>query len=101
MTSALAPFAATTATRASSVMRPLPVGGRRHRTAAEAICPAMDDLPARAELIAGRWPRGHGPTAAAEAVVLESTARLLGLAPGSRVRLGAELRPRARAGRST
>ncbi|MEW9552337.1 FtsX-like permease family protein [Nonomuraea sp. NPDC050783] len=85
LTSALAPFAATTAARASSVMRPLPGAG----APAVAYLSGIEDLPARTRLAAGRLPRAGA--APAEAVVLESTARRLRLAPGSRVRLGTEL----------
>ncbi|MEU7832784.1 FtsX-like permease family protein [Nonomuraea sp. NPDC049129] len=107
LTSALAPFAATTAARASSVMRSLPTtraGG--DGVPAETYLSSVEDLPARAALVTGRWPRGAAdaahpavpPKADAvrrvvplEAVVLEPTARLLGLTLGRRVRLGAEL----------
>ncbi|MEV0352817.1 FtsX-like permease family protein [Nonomuraea sp. NPDC050680] len=129
LTSALAPFAATTAARASSVMRSLPTtraGG--DGVPAETYLSAVEDLPARAALVTGRWPRGATDTAnpavpsksgvahpavppksgaahpavpsksgaarsavPLEAVVLEPTARLLGLTLGRRVRLGAEL----------
>ncbi|MEV4108195.1 FtsX-like permease family protein [Nonomuraea sp. NPDC049695] len=118
LTSALDPFATTTTARASSVLRSLPAtpgGGRdgaqgsgprpgtQSGVPAETYLSGVEDLPARAQLTTGRWPRaaadaGHpaGPRAAQpagplEAVVLEPTARQLGLAPGARVRLGAEL----------
>ncbi|MGA4991489.1 FtsX-like permease family protein [Nonomuraea bangladeshensis] len=85
LTSALAPFATTTAARASSAMRSLPGAG----VPAVAYLSGVEDLPARTQLAAGRLPRaGAAPT---EAVVLESTARQLGLTAGSRVRLGREL----------
>ncbi|SPL99441.1 putative membrane protein [[Actinomadura] parvosata subsp. kistnae] len=85
LTSALAPFAATTAARASSVMRALPGAG----VPSVAYLSGVADLPSRAQLVRGRLPRAGA--APAEAVVLESTARRLGLAAGSRVRLGREL----------
>ncbi|MFG1614587.1 FtsX-like permease family protein [Nonomuraea wenchangensis] len=85
LTSALAPFATTTAARASSAMRSLPGAG----VSAVAYLSGVEDLPARTQLAAGRLPRA-GATPA-EAVVLESTARQLGLSAGSRVRLGREL----------
>ncbi|WP_431919678.1 FtsX-like permease family protein [Nonomuraea jabiensis] len=85
LTSALAPFATTTAARASSAMRSLPSAG----VPAVAYLSGMEDLPARTRLAAGRLPRAG--VAPAEAVVLESTARQLGLAVGSRVSLGREL----------
>ncbi|MDQ7904067.1 permease [Phytohabitans sp. ZYX-F-186] len=92
LTSALAPFPATTATRVSSVNRSLPSAPRVDGLPAETYLSGLDDLPARATLAAGRWPRAAtGRAAALEAAVLEPTARLLGLAPGDRVRLGAEL----------
>ncbi|WP_197093490.1 hypothetical protein [Nonomuraea sp. SBT364] len=85
LTSALAPFATTTAARASSVMRSLPSAG----VPAVAYLSGVEDLPARTQLAAGRLPRaGAVPR---QAVVLESTARQLGLSVGSRVRLGMEL----------
>ncbi|MEV6302471.1 FtsX-like permease family protein [Actinoplanes sp. NPDC051861] len=76
----LTPFAASTAGRASSVMRHLPGSGT-----ARAYLSGVDDLPERAALTAGRWPRAAG-----ESVVLESTARQLNLRPGRRVQLGEE-----------
>ncbi|NJP93879.1 permease [Nonomuraea sp. FMUSA5-5] len=85
LTSALAPFAATTAARASSVMRALPGAG----APSVAYLSGVSDLPSRAQLVTGRLPRAGA--APAEAVVLESTARQLGLGAGSRVRLGREL----------
>ncbi|NPD06151.1 FtsX-like permease family protein [Nocardioides sp. zg-1308] len=60
-----------------------------------------DALPARADLVAGRWPtaatigagggNGAGPDAVLEAAVPATTARLLGLAPGDEVVLGREV----------
>ncbi|MEO3796008.1 FtsX-like permease family protein [Nonomuraea sp. B10E15] len=85
LTSALAPFATTTAARASSVMRSLPSAG----VPAVAYLSGVEDLQARTRLAAGRLPRAGA--APAEAVVLESTARQLGLTVGRRVRLGREL----------
>lgn len=82
LTSAIAPYGASTAVRASSVTRPLP--GRRDE--ARTYLSAIEDLPNRAELVTGRWPRAGDP-AHAEAVLLEPTAKLLGLSVGSRVRL--------------
>ncbi|WP_127505958.1 FtsX-like permease family protein [Actinoplanes solisilvae] len=79
LTTSIAPFTTTTTTRASSVLRVLPGVGRG------GYLSAIEDLPSRAALIEGRWPRGH------ETAVLQSTARLLGLRVGSRVHLGAEL----------
>ncbi|MBQ1023835.1 FtsX-like permease family protein [Micromonospora sp. C95] len=84
---ALAPFPVTTTARASTVLRALPPALAPGTTVpAQAYLSGLDDLPTRAELVTGRWPRERGDT-----VVLESTAQLLGLTPGSRVRLGAEL----------
>lgn len=85
---ALAPFSATTATRASSVMRALP-GDR------EAYLSGVDALASRATLIAGRWPRATADAAPTgtplEAALFDNTARLLGVKVGSRVRLGQEM----------
>ncbi|MBQ1015619.1 permease, partial [Micromonospora sp. M51] len=87
VTSALAPFPVTTTARASTVLRALPPALAPGTTVpAQAYLSGLDDLPARAELITGRWPRHPG-----DAVLLESTAQLLGLTPGRQVRLGAEL----------
>ncbi|MFC6018310.1 FtsX-like permease family protein [Plantactinospora solaniradicis] len=92
LTSTLAPFAATTATRASSALRTLPANlAGRTDVPTETYLSAMDDLPARTTLVEGRWPRAVGGAGSVEAVLLEPTARLLGLTLGSRVRLGAEL----------
>ncbi|WP_193318655.1 FtsX-like permease family protein [Nonomuraea phyllanthi] len=89
LTSALAPFATTTAARASSVMRSFPADRQQAGRAGVAYLSGVEDLPARTQLAAGRLPRaGSAPM---EAVVLESTARRLGLAVGTRVRLGTEL----------
>jgi hypothetical protein len=81
LTTALAPFPAKTSARASSVLRPLP--GRDDD--AQTYLSGVEDLPNRAALTSGRW-----PGAAGETVLLESTARLLGLRLGSRVHLAAK-----------
>ncbi|WP_308250400.1 FtsX-like permease family protein [Sphaerisporangium fuscum] len=96
LTSALAPFAATTAARASSVMRTMPpTGAAGEGVPAEAYLSGVEGLPARAQMISGRWPRAAAdarrPGVPLEAVVIEPTARLLGLTLGSRVHLGREL----------
>ncbi|MFE9193430.1 FtsX-like permease family protein [Micromonospora sp. NPDC007208] len=85
--STLAPFPVTTTARASTVLRALPPALAKGTTVpAQAYLSGMDDLPARGELVTGRWPQHPG-----DAVLLESTAQQLGLTPGRRVRLGAEL----------
>lgn len=85
--STLAPFPVTTTARASTVLRALPPALAEGTTVgAQAYLSGLDDLPTRSELITGRWPQHPG-----DAVLLESTAQLLGLTPGHRVRLGAEL----------
>ncbi|MEU4474357.1 FtsX-like permease family protein [Micromonospora sp. NPDC023888] len=85
--SALAPFPVRATARASTVLRALPPALAPGTTVApQAYLSGLDDLPARAELVTGRWPQHPG-----DAVLLESTAHLLGLTPGRRVRLGAEL----------
>ncbi|MFY1689755.1 FtsX-like permease family protein [Plantactinospora sp. WMMB782] len=92
LTSTLAPFSATTATRASSEFRLLPESlVDQSGILSETYLSAMDDLPARTELVDGRWPRAAGGAVPVEAVLLESMARRLGLTLGSRIRLGAEL----------
>ncbi|BCJ49939.1 hypothetical protein Asp14428_14140 [Actinoplanes sp. NBRC 14428] len=87
LVSALAPLPATTTTRASSRMRSLPARSGASGTTAETYLSGISDLPAHAVLAAGRWPRA---AAVPEAVVLESTAKVLGLSPGDTVRLGPE-----------
>ncbi|MCZ7375993.1 FtsX-like permease family protein [Micromonospora sp. WMMC250] len=85
--STLAPFPVTTTARASTVLRALPPTLAPGTTVgAQAYLSGLDDLPTRAELVTGHWPRQPG-----DAVLLESTAQLLDLTPGRRVRLGAEL----------
>ncbi|MFC4589983.1 permease [Sphaerisporangium corydalis] len=116
LVSALAPFAATTATRASSAFRSLPAAlAGTDGVQAETYLSGVENLPARTQLTTGHWPRpAPGDTrpaaepierpakrsatepaaraaASLEAVVFESTARVLGLAVGSRVRIGPEL----------
>ena len=81
LTTALAPFPAQTSARASSVLRPLP--GRDDD--AQTYLAGVEDLPGRAALTSGRWPRAAG-----EAVLLEPTAELLRLRLGSRVHLAAK-----------
>ncbi|GAA1268499.1 hypothetical protein GCM10009677_21250 [Sphaerisporangium rubeum] len=88
LTSALTPFTTTTATRASSLLRSIP-GTGRDGPADVTYLSGMDGLKSRARLTAGRWPSpGAAPL---EAVVLESTARMLRLRVGDRVKLGPEL----------
>ena len=85
---AVAPFAATTTTRASGALRRLPsADGESDGVEGGGYLSSVEDLPARSALITGRWPRA----ATTEAAVLQSTARLLGLKVGDRVRLGPEL----------
>jgi hypothetical protein len=92
LTAALAPFPTTTNARASSAARELRSATAADGTAAQTYLAAVQDLPSRVALTAGRWPESAPePLAGPETVVLENTARLLGLAPGSRVRIGAEL----------
>ena len=71
LTSALAPFPTTTAARASSVLRALPPTLAAGTTVPpQAYLSGVDDLPARAQLTAGRWPQARG-AAPLEAVLLE------------------------------
>ncbi|WP_436532380.1 FtsX-like permease family protein [Actinoplanes sp. HUAS TT8] len=86
LTSAIAPFPATSAVRASSVMRTLP--GRSDD--AQTYLSSVQDLPERAALVTGRWPKAGADPRHAEAVLLEPTAKLLGLTVGSRVHLKAD-----------
>src|SRR5688500_3438605 len=79
LVSTFAPFNVTTTTRAWSAMRSLAMPGAGRDDAAKAYLYGMDDLSARAVLTAGRWPRaGASPAGPREAVLLETTARLLG-----------------------
>ncbi|MCO8275150.1 permease [Actinoplanes sp. TRM 88003] len=87
LVTAVAPFTATTTTRASGALRTLPMAGESDGVQGGGYLSAIEDLPARAALVSGRWPRA-GTT---EAAVLQSTARLLGLKAGARVQLGPEL----------
>lgn len=84
----LKPFRVSTAGRASSVMRMLPeVSGE-----ARGYVSGVEGLPERSVLVDGRWPRAAGDAATRlETVLLEPTARMLGLGPGDRVRLGEEV----------
>ncbi|MGK5683571.1 FtsX-like permease family protein [Actinoplanes sp. URMC 104] len=92
LATAVAPFSATTTTRASSELRLLPVADTTSGAAkGGGYLSGLDDLPARAALVAGRWPRAATRAGGQETAVLQSTARLLGLKVGSRVRLGSEL----------
>jgi hypothetical protein len=94
LTSILAPFTATNSARASSVMRALSTADGEPPSRVTYLS-GLDGLSAKARLTAGRWPRpanGRGGEPL-EAVVLERTAQLLGLAPGDEVRLGREARP--------
>ncbi|RZS91706.1 hypothetical protein EV189_0953 [Motilibacter rhizosphaerae] len=86
---ALAPLGSSSARRMSTSMRLLdgPTGVRRL-----GYLSALDALPEHAELTSGHWPRAGGaPGAAIEAVVPQSTARLLHLEPGAQVALGREV----------
>ncbi|MEV7623797.1 FtsX-like permease family protein [Actinoplanes sp. NPDC089786] len=85
---AYAPFPIATSVRASSRMRALASAPQVNGLPAETYLSGMDGLQQRATLRSGRWPRaGAAPI---EAVLLETTARLLGIRVGQRVRLGNE-----------
>jgi hypothetical protein len=87
LTSALAPFHATTSTRASSVMRTIPALSDEDRgLLSEAYLSGVEGIEDQARLVSGRWPEATG-----EAALFDNTARLLGLKAGSRVHLGPEL----------
>ncbi|HWS34517.1 MAG TPA: FtsX-like permease family protein [Actinoplanes sp.] len=80
---ALQPFRAEVNGRAAAEVRTLPgVPGTR----AVGYLAGVENLAGTATLVSGRWPGAPGET-----VILESTARLLGLSPGSTVRLGPEI----------
>ncbi|MET7392465.1 permease [Dactylosporangium sp. NPDC005572] len=85
VTGVLRPFDTTTRSRASSVLRALP-GPAGTTVPAQSYLSGMSGLQDKASLVEGRW-----PVAAGDAVLLESTAQLLRLSPGSRVTLGTEL----------
>ncbi|MDG6108764.1 FtsX-like permease family protein [Dactylosporangium aurantiacum] len=96
LTSTVAPLPVTTAGQATSAMRTLPdTPAGAAGTPAVAYLSGIERPADRAALTSGRWPRRApqtaGPPAPLEAVVLEATARSLGLAAGSPVHLGAEL----------
>ncbi len=82
---AVAPFDSVMAGRMSTVMRSVPA--RSGGAPGLAYLSGVEDMTDRASLLTGRWPR----PGAGEAVLLERTARALGVTPGTRVRLGAEL----------
>src|SRR4051794_3884169 len=100
VTQALGPYAAPAAVRASSITRLLDGTGSDRRRVG--YLSGIGGLADRARLTTGRWPQPTGTTATGttaagpktsgplETVVLESTARLLNLKPGSRVRLAAQ-----------
>jgi hypothetical protein len=83
-----APFPVTTTVRASSRVRALPSTSGGAARPGEAYLSGVDGLRDRGTLVSGRWPRaGASPI---EAVLLEPTARMLGVHPGRRLRLGQE-----------
>jgi hypothetical protein len=90
VTSTLDPFRTTSAARASSVMRTF---GGKSGALRLAYLSSVDGLASRAKLITGRWPQPSAQAGPLEAVILEPTARLLGLAPGGTFHLGAEVGP--------
>lgn len=96
LTSSVKPYAATTATRASSEMRRLPAhSDELHGLLSEGYLSGFDGLQDSATLISGRWPRsaadGARPGTPIEAVLFDNTARLLKLKVGSHEHLGTEL----------
>ncbi|MFG1922898.1 FtsX-like permease family protein [Cryptosporangium sp. NPDC048952] len=85
---AVAPFRATTTTRASAVMQRIPAAtDDRRGLLSEAYLSGVDDLDDGATLVAGRWPR----TGAGEAVLFDTTARLLGVTVGGTLGLGTQI----------
>jgi len=84
VTGVLAPMQPTVTSAATARMRRLAGTDRL------AYLASGDSLTRAAELTSGRWPAGDsaGPP---EAVVPDAAARLLGLRPGARVRLGSEV----------
>ena len=89
LTSSLAPFTATTTTRASSVMHTLPMATDLNRgLLSEAYLSGVENLRAQSTLVAGRWPQAARSGAPVEAALFENTARLLGLKVGNRVHIG-------------
>ena len=85
----LSPFTGPAVTRISSVTRPLGPNSSRS-TPRVGYLSSIDGLAERARLTSGRWPQA-GSSGPAETAVLVSTARLLNLVPGSRIRLGPEV----------
>ncbi|BEL02981.1 hypothetical protein Q0Z83_011720 [Actinoplanes sichuanensis] len=82
---ALAPFGGEPVGRMSTAMRPVAIGSAGAQGLA--YLSGVENLTDRASLVTGRWPR----PGAGETVLLERTAKALGVRPGSRVRLGVEL----------
>ena len=96
LASSVAPFTATTAMRASSVMHTLPMASDSNRgLLSEVYVSGVENLQAGAALVGGRWPRAArdaaGPSAPLEAALFDNTARLLGLKVGSQVHLGPQV----------
>jgi hypothetical protein len=92
LNSSIAPFTATTATRASSVMRTLPAASDEKRgLLSEVYLSGVEGLRSRARLIAGRWPGATTAGAPLQAALFDTTARRLGLGVGSLVHIGPEL----------
>ncbi|GLY98744.1 ABC transporter permease [Actinoplanes sp. NBRC 103695] len=88
LTEAFAPFPISTSVRASSRTRVLKSAPQANGLPAETYLSGMDGLESRAALVTGRWPRaGAAPV---ESVLLETTARMLGIRVGQRVLLGQE-----------
>ena len=99
VTAALAPFAATTTARASTIMRALPPGRDQPAVPSRAGLSVRSGRPAGAgPLTAGRWPRPRRRPGSGRA---GSTARQLGLAPGGRIRLERGAWPHPAYGRSS
>ena len=88
LTESYAPFRVTTTARASSRTRELPSARLVNGLRAETYLSGMDGLRDRTTLLSGRWPAaGRKPV---EALLLDTTARLLGIRVGQRVEIGTE-----------
>jgi hypothetical protein len=89
LTRAYAPLPATSSVQATSAVRSL--AGHSPGAPRVGYLSGFDDLPSWSRLTAGRWPAAGARPGKIEAVVLEPTARRLGLTLGSKVTLGSEV----------
>ncbi|GAB4081027.1 permease [Modestobacter muralis] len=87
LTDALGPLPATVSTWASSTVRGFGTGANGRPQLA--YLAGISDLPARAELLTGRWPAASGGPGPLEGVLPARAAELLGVGPGAELTLAA------------